>query len=135
MKRSHVAVGVVGSLISLGAITSFGPEVGASVMVGAALASLNLWILAWSMQRLFAGAGGAYGALAGFKFIALFGLLYLLLDRGWVEPLTLAVGFAALPLGVVLASLLPAPPASLEQSGRTNASSATQSRDLTRVAE
>lgn len=117
---------VVGGLVTLAALTLFGLEVGVSVFFGAALASLNLWILAWAMQRLFAGGGGAYGALAGFKFIALFGVLYLLLQRGWAEPLTLAVGFSALPLGVVIASLLPAPPA---QASASSASSAMHSRD------
>lgn len=117
-------MGVVGGLVSLGAFTLFGLEVGKSVFVGAALASLNLWILAFAMQRVFAGGGGAYGVLAGFKFVALFGLLYVLLERGFAQPLTLAVGFSALPLGVVLASLLPAP-----ETGVPTASSGAHSRD------
>ncbi len=105
LKRAEAAVAAIGVVLSIGAWSFFGARVGGSVLAGAIVASLNLAVLARSVARLLAGASAKWGFLAFLKFIALLALTFVLVDRNWVDALGLAVGFGALPLGVVVGSL------------------------------
>lgn len=105
LKRAEAAVAVLGVALSIGAWSFFGNRVGVSVFVGALMATANLAILARSVARLLAGASAKWGFLAFVKFIALLAFTFVLVERNWVNALGLAVGFGALPLGVVVASL------------------------------
>jgi hypothetical protein len=71
---------------------------------------LNLWALRGIVSVLVqASAGGAAGGLGFFvvpKLIALFGLVWLLLARGIVSAGPLALGYAALPIGVAIGALV-----------------------------
>jgi hypothetical protein len=55
--------------------------------------------------------GAAWGGFALLKIVVLFGGIWILLTRGWVDPIPLVVGYGVLPLGIaassVLASLAP----------------------------
>ncbi len=44
--------------------------------------------------------GAAWGVFAVFKIVVLFGGIWILLTRGWVDPMPLAAGYGALPLGI-----------------------------------
>jgi hypothetical protein len=44
--------------------------------------------------------GAAWGLFAVFKIVLLFGGIWILLTRGWVDPMPLAAGYGALPLGI-----------------------------------
>jgi hypothetical protein len=50
--------------------------------------------------------GALWGAFGLAKIVVLFGGMYLLLTRGWVDPIALVVGYAVLPLGIAASSLV-----------------------------
>lgn len=104
LKRAEAAVAVIGVVLSIGAWSFFGSRIGASVLAGSVVAALNLAVLARSVARLLAGASAKWGFVAFVKFIALLALTFVLVDRDLVNALALAVGFGALPLGIVAAS-------------------------------
>ena len=49
--------------------------------------------------------GAAWGAFALIKMVMLFGGIYVLLTRGLVDPISLAVGYGVLPLGITASGL------------------------------
>jgi hypothetical protein len=104
MKRAEIAVALIGATISTLAWGGFGFSFGASAFVGAALATANLVVLSRSVARLLEGSSPKWAMVALLKFIVLFGVTFVLIRRALVEPLGLAVGFGALPLGILLAS-------------------------------
>ncbi len=66
-----------------------------------------------SCQAFIAKKGNTapWAVIAVLKMILLFGGVWLLLQSGLVSAMSLAMGYAALPLGITLASLFgPAPP-------------------------
>jgi predicted lipid-binding transport protein (Tim44 family) len=50
--------------------------------------------------------GAAWGGFALLKIIVLFGGIWILLTRGWVDPIPLVVGYGVLPLGIAASSVL-----------------------------
>jgi hypothetical protein len=50
--------------------------------------------------------GAAWGGFALLKIVVLFGGIWLLLTRGWVDPIPLVVGYGVLPLGIAASSVL-----------------------------
>lgn len=67
--------------------------------------------------------GAAWGAFALVKIIVLFGGIWVLLTRGWVDPMPLVVGYGVLPLGItasgLFGSLAPRPRRSAKTAART----------------
>lgn len=106
LRRTYVVVAVVGLLAACFAFVGMGAAWGVSVGFGAAIASVNLYVLARTVQSLLGGGARAWVVLALLKFAALFGLTYLMIRSGAVIPLALAVGFGALPFGILIASAL-----------------------------
>lgn len=49
--------------------------------------------------------GWAWGVFAILKIFLLFGGMWLLLTRGWVDPIPLVVGYGVLPLGITVGTL------------------------------
>lgn len=49
--------------------------------------------------------GVAWGVFAVLKILILFGGVWILLTRGWVDPMPLVVGYGVLPLGIAASSL------------------------------
>jgi hypothetical protein len=106
-----VAVGVCGVLLSAAALVAAGSHAAMSVAAGAGIALLNLWALRGILGVLIqAAASDGRGSALGFflvpKVMALFGLVWLLLTRRVVSAGPLAVGYAALPLGVAIGALV-----------------------------
>jgi len=46
--------------------------------------------------------GAAWGIFAAVKIIVLFGGIWVLLTRGWVDPIPLVVGYGVLPMGIAI---------------------------------
>lgn len=107
MRRAHLTVAAAGILLALGGLIFFGLRPGLSVLTGAAIASVNLFVLARTVQKMVQGAGASWAGIALIKFLVLMAVTYGLIESGLVEPLGLAVGFGALPLGILLAGTFP----------------------------
>lgn len=104
MRRAHVAVALTGVVFCLCAVSFFGVRAGLSVLAGAAIASINLLVLARTVTKMVEGAGASWAGVALIKFLVLMAVTYGFIDSGIVEPLGLAVGFGALPFGILLAT-------------------------------
>ena len=79
----------------------------------------RLWHIVAQGKR----GGAAWGAFALVKIIVLFGGIWVLLTRGWVDPMPLVVGYGVLPLGItasgLFGSLAPRPRRSAKTAART----------------
>lgn len=103
---------VVGAGVVLSAVGFLGggAALGLGALAGALVGTVNLAVLTRSVQRLLAGGGARYGAIVVLKFLGLIAVTYFLLGLVAVDPLGLALGFGALPLGIVVgAALWPSP--------------------------
>jgi hypothetical protein len=79
------------------------------VALGAVLAVANLWAVALVIRGLSRGAGLPWGIVAAVKFGALLFIVAIVLKNHWAEALPLSLGYASLPIGVVLGQLFRAP--------------------------
>jgi hypothetical protein len=105
-----VSVAVSGGLLYVGVLAVSGVYA-TSVAIGAGIALVNLWALRGIVVVLLSAAAGgrSSGALGFFlvpKQLALFGIVWLLLMRHLVSAGPLALGYAALPIGVAIAALV-----------------------------
>lgn len=105
LARIHWSVSAVGIVIASCAFVISGAEVALSAGLGALLSIGNLVILQKAVTRLLAGAGTPWMLVAAFKFVLLLLVTYLLLASGLISALGLALGFGALPLGIVLGTV------------------------------
>jgi len=112
LSRAYRVVLIVGAVLVVAALAFMGWRTALGVFAGAAIAWVNLWVLARAVQSLLGGAQVRWAALAFLKFLALLGISFALVQSGAIEPLPLAVGFGALPLGISIAGtlLVPADP-------------------------
>lgn len=101
-------VALVGAVLGFGGLSFFGLRPGLSALAGASIASVNLFVLSRTVQKMVQGAGASWAGVALTKFFVLMLVTYGLIQSGIVEPFGLAVGFGALPLGILLAGILPA---------------------------
>lgn len=103
-------VGVAGwaVLLALAAMATRGLGMAAQVAVGGLLAVLNLVAFTFIGRGVLANGANRrlWGVLAVMKFLLLFGGLYALVRSGSLSVLALAIGYAALPAGIVTASVL-----------------------------
>lgn len=106
LRRTYMAVALVGLVAAIVAFVGVSGHWGSSVAVGAGIATVNLYVLARTVQNLLGGGRRAWVVLALLKFAALFGITYLMIRSGVVAPLGLAVGFGSLPFGILLATAL-----------------------------
>lgn len=111
MMTSLTAVAAVAVAASLTGLAAFGWSVAMGVATGGLLATVNLWLIGLVSQGVLAGGsrGRFWGVFGGLKFIALLGVAFALLRSGLTSGLTLAAGYAALPLGVTIGTLLSQP--------------------------
>jgi hypothetical protein len=108
VRRALVAVLIFGLLGTLAALWLGGTKPARSVAFGAGIAAGNLWLLA-QMVRAFLvqkGASAPWGIVAVLKFGVLFGAMYVLVKTRTVDILPFAIGFGALPVGIVFAQLV-----------------------------
>ncbi len=105
---SHVlrTVSIVGVLLAVGALLVGGPRMMLATAIGATAAALNLWVIGRLVQSFLSGNGRmSWGFVATVKLIVLFGGMYLLVKYGIVDAIPLAIGYGALPIGIVGAQL------------------------------
>lgn len=113
---AYWATGAVGLLACAVGGALFGVRVAAFVMLGASLALSNLWVHARVVKMYLAGGGPVWAVVGLVKVTLLFGLVYVLVSRGVVELMPLVAGYGALPIGIAVSHLRPAPgPASEER--------------------
>lgn len=102
--RAIVSVAVAGAVASIVSLLVF-DEPGAlvSTLAGVAIAIGNLWSIAYVIRGFLAPARWRlpFALIASAKMALLLGGIYLLLYKGWVEPLPLALGLGALPFGII----------------------------------
>jgi hypothetical protein len=97
-----VPVAVAGAVLTvLAPFTFSAPGSTLSVAIGAVLAFANLWAVAVVIR----GQGLSWGPIAALKFGGLLFVVGIVLKNQWAEALPLAVGYAALPLGIVFGQL------------------------------
>jgi hypothetical protein len=103
--RSLWAVAVAGVTLALLSPFAFGKEAMLGVAIGAALAFGNLYAIAAIVRGFLRGAGLPWGVFGALKFAALLFLIWIVLKNGWADVMPLVVGYAALPLGIVVGQL------------------------------
>jgi hypothetical protein len=110
-----VTVVALGAALGLGACIVMGLRSGFSVWVGAGLASANLYALARLVnilvpadekQKAAPGGTGAWLVVGLLKMALLFGAVWLLMSFKVVEAIPLFVGFACLPIGIAIGSIV-----------------------------
>jgi hypothetical protein len=102
MRRTHLAVALVGAAFAFCGFVFFGKAAAMSIFVGATLASVNLKVLSNTVSRLVQGSSAPWVGVALLKFIVLMAIVYALIEFQWVQSLGLALGFLALPVGILL---------------------------------
>jgi hypothetical protein len=101
------SVAVVGVLLCAGAPTVLGGGTRSSVALGVVLAIGNLWAISKTVRGFLnpAGARSPWISLAMLKFAVMFLGVLFLIRGGYARLLPLVVGYAAMPLGIVIAQL------------------------------
>lgn len=100
--------------MALVATIASGPRAAASVGLGAALATANLWTLARIVASLLPDTGSsaqaqsraAWALVTLVKTIGLLSIAWLLMRCALVSPLGMLVGLCALPIGIAIGSLV-----------------------------
>ena len=107
MRAAIVSVLGCGLCFSVAGGALFGLRAGFGVLLGALLATLNLWVFARVGEAFVARRGNTapWAVIAVLKLLLLFGAVGLILGTEVVSGLSLAGGYAALPFGVTFASL------------------------------
>jgi hypothetical protein len=122
MRAAILSVLACGACFAIAGLALFGARAGLGAAIGGAIATANLWVFA-QLGRAFVARKGRtapWSVVALLKLLALFGGVWLILASGIVSPLSLAVGYAALPVGITLASLFgPRPPEPENEGGTT----------------
>jgi hypothetical protein len=80
------------------------------VAIGGVLATLNLAAIALVVRGVMRGALLSWGSLATMKFAVLLFATWIVIKNHWAGVLPLALGYAALPLGIVVGQLTRAAP-------------------------
>jgi hypothetical protein len=126
-----VAGGIIGVALTIGALAMFGGRTALSVSGGAVIAVANLLTMSAIVRGILPPApeeaddpadaeekdiepdhaargkrgGAAWGAFALVKMLVLFGGIWILLTRGLVDPIPLAIGYGVLPLGIAVSGI------------------------------
>lgn len=100
--RALWAVGLIGGvMVVVGGIVGGAPAA-TSIGVGALAAFGNLWVIARVVRGFLGGTARLpWTLIALVKFTALYGGLFLLVKSDLVQLMPLAIGWGALPLGIV----------------------------------
>lgn len=108
LRRTLIAVVTIAGIGAALATGLRGLHTGASVLIGGLLGAGNLWAIARLVRGFLAESGpkASWTVLAMVKLAALFAIVIALVMSGLAELLALAVGYAALPLGIVVGPIL-----------------------------
>jgi len=101
------SVAIVGALLSLAAPTLLGDSSRLSVALGVLLAIGNLWAISRTVRGFLhpAGARSPWITLAMLKFAVMFLGVLFLVRGGYAKLLPLVIGYASMPVGIVVAQL------------------------------
>ena len=101
------SVAIVGALLSLAAPTLLGDGSRLSVALGVLLAIGNLWAISRTVRGFLhpAGARSPWITLAMLKFAVMFLGVLFLVRGGYAKLLPLVIGYASMPVGIVVAQL------------------------------
>ncbi len=121
LRWSLAAVAGLAAGIALLTGILMGVRTGMGVMVGGVIATINLWVFMHIVRGVL--GGGRHGRLwvlaAILKLGGLLGGAWLLMRTGFCSGGQLAIGYCALPLGIVVGSLVaPRPPDERNGAGR-----------------
>ena len=107
------SVAVMGAVLTIVAPFSLGSASRLSVGLGGIVGVVNLWAVIRIVRAFLypAGARAPWILLALFKLAALFAAVSFLVRNGSAQVLLLMIGYAALPLGIVVSQLKSAAPA------------------------
>jgi hypothetical protein len=114
MRRCLAAVAIAGGVMTVCAFAVADRSSAFSVAVGAGVATGNLWILARIVHALLprnaegarAQSRAGWALVASLKMVALIGGVWLLMRHGVVAPISMMLGFGALPIGIAIGSLV-----------------------------
>lgn len=113
VRAAMIAVAVSAGVLAAGAFAAFDLRTARGVGVGGAFALANLWAFARIGEAFLSRRGTAapWTAFAMLKLAGLFGGVWLILRSGIASPMSLLVGYGALPVGITLGTLFgPKPP-------------------------
>lgn len=99
------AIALCGAALTLGSPFVLGKEGVLGVALGSAIAAFNLWSLGRIVRAFMNGAGLPWVLLAALKLAGLLAVVALVLQLGITTVIPLAVGYGALPVGIVFAQL------------------------------
>ena len=105
LRAALYAVALCGALLTLASPFVLGSKGVVGVALGAAIATLNLWALGRIVRAFMNGAGLPWVLLAALKLVGLLALIALVLKLGITTVIPLAIGYGALPVGIVFAQL------------------------------
>ena len=99
------AVALSGAVLTLASPFVLGKSGVLGVALGALVATANLWALARVVRALMNGAGLPWVLLGGAKLFVLLALGAVILKLELAGLLPLAIGYGALPIGIVVSQL------------------------------
>lgn len=99
------AIALSGAALTLGSSFVLGRAAVPGVALGSLIAGFNLWSLARIVRAFMNGAGLPWVLLAALKLVGLLAVVAVVLKLGITTVIPLAVGYVALPLGIVFAQL------------------------------
>ena len=101
------SVAIVGVVLTLAAPTLLGSGSRLSVAIGVLLAIGNLWAISRTVRGFLypAAARSPWISLAMLKFAVMFLGVLFLVRGGYAKLLPLVIGYAAMPVGIVLSQL------------------------------
>ena len=114
MRRCLAGVAIAGGVLAVCALAVADLRSAFSVAMGGAIATANLWILARIVHALLpstaegarAQSRAGWALVAALKMVGLVGVVWLLMRHGVVAPVSMMVGFGALPIGIAIGSLV-----------------------------
>jgi hypothetical protein len=108
LRWSLIAVAILAVVVALVAAVVSGWRSGLGVLAGGLLATLNLWIFIHIVRGVLVGGrrGRLWILAAVLKLGGLLGGAWLLLWTGICSGAQLAIGYGALPFGIVVGSLV-----------------------------
>jgi hypothetical protein len=107
--RMSAAVAAMGVALTAITFVVSGESFALGTGVGAAIAVANWMLIQWIVGRVTGGTTrgqAAFMLLLVAKMGALMALVYVVLSRGWVQPIAFAVGMSALFGGLLAGSVL-----------------------------
>jgi len=113
IRAAMISVTLSAGVLAAGAFVAFDARSARGVAVGGAFALANLWAFARIGEAFLSrrGAAAPWAAFAVLKLLGLFGGVWLILRSGIASPISLLVGYGALPIGITLGTLFgPKPP-------------------------